>query len=753
VSRGGRRALSEKPSRAPRRRAPVTVPSVDGAANVVIADGSGDAAAMLSQALTDAGLWADLARAAAAAGTAPADLRILVKPELGGFAAGPSTATDPALVEALIDLLHDAGFTNVVVGGSRDSWSLWLENRDVLVLADLLGYRFATPKGRAYDIADLGEDLAPFAFPAGAVLHGSSLARAWSEAQYRIVFAKNRTDERDAYALCLDCLIGALPLEDKDYHYRYRFGAGEVALELLRATPVDFALIDAIVSSHGSGGARAPCSIETRTVIASRHLLLADYAGAAKMGLDPYASPVNAAALRALGLPARFRIDGNLACYPNWRNVHPLVCESTRQRDAWVAAARTVKPWLQSLDRDLFPIKHPVDDKLNGALAPVLAQVDDSPLAFWAMIGLNRYVAGVHRSIEAYATLFRKDALRHRDVPLGLDLERFTAADYEVIEDELRPMTALVRSLPTDANGLRWRYLDEAVVFEFTRVVPLPFEEFAARVDVTRTIQFMNDYIGGVAVPVARDEHGRVTHQAERNLYLPQPNYLVLSDGDVIDVTKLEHATYGVAEHRMAWKTIVSQNGSARFDDGIVSFAREDEDTRVSICGRQLFNLPPFWQAVNLDLLPELKTLLVTDAYTTFFRRTLANLEAVAEGREVRIGRAWHDPAIGTELLPLDRAIESFTRLKDKFGGKAPAELVALFRQGSATPQPIAIDADGFRHFKAPATAIAAPSADGALSDALRAFVGEIGAAWRDFAAALQKDAATALTQLAREGK
>ncbi len=725
---------------------------MDGAADVVIADGSGDASTLLSQALTAAGLWADLARAVAAAGAPPADLRILVKPELGAFAAGSSTATDPALVEALIDLLHDAGFTNVAVGASRDSWALWLENRDVLVLADLLGYRFTTPNGRAYDIADLSENLAPYAFPTGAVLHGSALARAWGEAQYRIVFAKNRTDERDAYALCLDCLIGVLPIEDKDYHYRYRFGAGEVALELLRATPVDFALIDAIVSAHGSGGARAPCSIDTRTIIASRHLLLADYAGAAKMGLDPYASPINAVALHALGLPARFHIEGNLGCYPNWRNVHPLAAESTRQRDAWVAATRTVKPWLQSLDRDLFPIKHPVNDKLNGVLAPAFAQLDDNPLAFWAMIGLNGYIAAVHRGLEAYATLFRKDSLRRRDVPLGLDLDRFTPADYERIEDELGPMTALVRSLPADANGLRWRYLDEAIVFEFTRVVPLPFEEFVARVDVTRTIQFMNDYIGGVAVPVARDEYGRVTHQAERNLYLPQPNYLVLYQGDVIDVTKLEHARYGAAEHRMAWKTIISQNGSARFDDGIVIFAREDEDTRVSICGRQLFTLPPFWQAVKLDLAPELKTLLVTDAYATFFRRTLANLEAVAEGREVRIGRPWHAPAIGTEPLPLDRAIESFARLKDKIGDRPLAELGALFQQRLAGPQPIAIDADGFRHFKAPAMVIETPSTEGALSDSLWSFIGEIGSVWSDFAAALQKDAATALTQLAREG-
>src|SRR4051794_17483428 len=168
----------KQPSRT--ARALAKVPSVETVANVVIADGDCDTSALLSKALNHAGLWVDLAHAAARAAVSPANLAILVKPELGAFAPGSPTATDPTLIELFIDLLHDAGFTNVVVAGSRDSSALWVENRDILVLAALLGYRFATPKGRGYDIADLGEDLVPFPFPAGTVLHGSSLARAWT---------------------------------------------------------------------------------------------------------------------------------------------------------------------------------------------------------------------------------------------------------------------------------------------------------------------------------------------------------------------------------------------------------------------------------------------------------------------------------------------------------------------------------------------------------------------------------------------
>src|SRR5215470_7252270 len=147
--------------------------------NAVIADGINDPARLLARPLEEAGLWDGLRQTAAA--TDPALLRIVIKPELGAFALGSPAATEPAVVELLIDLLHDAGFTNVTVVAARDSSALWAENRDVLVLADLLGYKFSTEKGRAYEIVDLGEDLVPGGFSNASVLRGSNIARIWLE--------------------------------------------------------------------------------------------------------------------------------------------------------------------------------------------------------------------------------------------------------------------------------------------------------------------------------------------------------------------------------------------------------------------------------------------------------------------------------------------------------------------------------------------------------------------------------------------
>ena len=152
-----------------------------------------------------------------------------------------------------------------------------------------------------------------------------------------------------------------------------------------------------------------------------------------------------------------------------------------------------------------------------------------------------------------------------------------------------------------------------------------------------------------------------MTHQAERNLYLPQPNYLALYGGDVIDVAKLEHVRYDDREHKIFWRTVKSPNDSAAYDDGAVAFtAIDDNATRVSVMGRQQFTLPLFWQVFDLDLWPELKDPLVTDAYLTYFDKTLDNFLARYEGRHEPVGRPWVERAGETDgpddaLAELDR--------------------------------------------------------------------------------------------------
>jgi hypothetical protein len=169
----------------------------------------------------------------------------------------------------------------------------------------------------------------------------------------------------------------------------------------------------------------------------------------------------------------------------------------------------------------------------------------------------------------------------------------------------------------------------------------------------------------------------------------------------------------------MFWKTVKSENRSAIADDGIVTFEALGDDTLVTIWGRQHFCLPPLWAALDRELTPTMKRALVTEAYGRFFARTFANLEAVAEGRDVRIGRAWSDASEG-EPLPVERLSDAVKRLQQENGFDLLATLRSVLpRPGAAGPEPARIDADGFRHFEGAPAATVGPIGS-ALSGALQ---------------------------------
>ena len=224
------------------------------------------------------------------------------------------------------------------------------------------------------------------------------------------------------------------------------------------------------------------------------------------------------------------------------------------------ALDRLVEPWLQRLDPELFPLKHPLDARLNAMVAEFLADPGGNAISQWLLPLVNTLLGWIGEAIDSYRTLFDKDALRRHAVPLGIDLDAHTGWC-------VRRAGGGIAAARTDRRGRAigfransaWRYLDEAVVFSYTRTLPIDFGLFVRRVDIARTIQFMNDYLGGVVVALAHDASGRPVRQAERNIYLPQPNYLVLYQGKPIDVSKLEVVEYDTGRHRLFWKTVAER--------------------------------------------------------------------------------------------------------------------------------------------------------------------------------------------------
>ncbi len=375
--------------------------------------------------------------------------------------------------------------------------------------------------------------------------------------------------------------------------------------------------------------------------------------------------------LRRAGLPRRYGIDGDLSPYPGWQNVPKALAESVRRRDRSAGIARMIRPWRQQVNPEIFGFKRGLDERLNELATDWLGRLDRQPAALGAKVALNHALANIERLIHGYRVLYDKDRLFRRRTGLAMRPADYTDGDYESMIDYLEPLSQVAAGTPPDRNGLRWRYVDHSVLFEFSRLLPIDYDDFVGRVAIAAAVRLMNDNIGGACAVTARDRQGRITRQAERNLYLPQPNWLVLFGGETIDVGKLELIRYETDRQQIFWRTVTSANRSALYDDGIVTFGRDERGyTRVTIVARQEFALPLFWQVVDIDHLPRIKDALVSDAYTRFFSRTLANYEAAYEGRPVGIGREPADEPADDPAAP------------DREAGGFPAEQAAdlLFR-------------------------------------------------------------------------
>jgi len=653
----------------------------------------------LDEALDSAGLMLAIDQRLQETGTTADQLHVFIKPDLAFFFRPLTTITDPQLVEHLVAWLRNQGIANITVGIAKDSSSFWLESRDPVILADLAGYQFDS-----YDFVNLGEDLSREVFPADSILRDSSLSRAWIEANFRIVFAKCRTDEEFTFAAALQSLIGILPSPDTELQYYQRLRPEDLASELLRLVPPHFAIVDAFVANQGSAGSRQSHPLHASTIIASSSIVLADWAAAGKLGVDPYRSSIVAKAVRERGLPCPSTVTGDITPLPAVKNVHPMVADAVARRNTSLEAQRSAAAWLQSVDRELFSFTDALTDRINRNLAGQFGNLDADPLAFSSFLTMNYSLGGLSQLDQSSKIVFKKDQLHWMERPLNIRIDNLSSADYEASKAYMLPLEERVLQLSPDSNGMRMEYLDNSVLFHFSRHLPIPFDDFVNQVDISKSIRMINDYIGGACVPVSRDDSGRVTHQAERNIYLPQPNYIAFSGGQPIDVSKLEFIEYSTTEHKIYWRTIKSENNSARFDDGTVAFTRTAQnETLASVVGRQEFILPPFWQMMQLDLYPALKDYLVAGAYKTFFANTMANFTADFEHRPYRIGRPWPSPA-QDQATPVIASEKLSTALND-FASKARTEidrLTSRFSLRTETPVPVSIDANGFSHFEAP---------------------------------------------------
>jgi hypothetical protein len=587
---------------------------------------------------------------------------------------GPA-AVEPRVVDELVDLLCERGWRSVAVAGACTLLDRDAGVGDVDALAAAAGLTGTTVAGNEYALVDLHSELVPAPVPTSSVLADRDVSKVWADAALRIVLARSVSDLADGYAGCLELLAEVVVAGPE-------ISRADLAVEVHRRLPAAVAVIDATVSSHGISGRSRFEPLETCALVVADDALLADVVIARLHGQDPAVSRPVREALREIGLPEGRRIVGDLTPFTGWLAAPPLTREAVRS--AGPVAERVAAAALRRDDEG-----DPVLTALRQGVEAVDERGGEAMLAAgFAALG---YGASSGRALlDAWSTVFDKGRVGRIDVPLGFDPAGYDEAEYESIPAYLAAFEQLLAGHPPD-DGLEWTYLDGSVVFEISRLLEAPYDEFVERVDISRGISLMADYLGGRVVPIKQDELGRPILQAERNLYLPQPNYLASWGGLPIDVCKIELVEYGDDMQRLSWRTVASPNGSATYDDGALTFAAAPgERTRVTVMGRQLFTLPAFWQAVDLDRFPELKAPLVEDAYRRFFTATFDNLEACFEGREHRIGRdPEHSP------LPTESASLLLEVAKEWLAEKPVGDPL----RGSGQPQPLLVDANGFRHF------------------------------------------------------
>ena len=691
-----------------------------------------DRAVVLEEPLGQLGLPEILAGVAKRSATPIPELKVVIKIDLSSRTAEAPTGTDPETAEALIDLLFQAGCTDVVLADTDEVSGDLLENRDVLARADLLGFQFVTPGGNPYDVVDLGEETESVDGFAGRLLEGRALSSVWHGAQVRIVLARNRTHAAFRFALTLHDLVGVVPGSSR--LCRTTDDPGELAVEIVQWTPPDLAIIDGWISSDGHHGQLVAKPNPTGCFIAGTDALLVDWVGAMRMNLDPHCNPMTAAVLRNTGLPHPHQVQGPTAPYSDWTNVHP-----------WLAAAQGVLSELPITDRARelfaevdeasFPYQNPVEGRVSSWLSKVAERANTSTAALSALVGAELAAAESVKLARSWQTVSGKSGLPRLDVPLGFDPTRYGADDFDEVVTYIEPLERLAAEAKAADRLLRWRHYGGSILFQYDTVIGAPFDDFVSRVDIGTAIWRVNDYIGGRELVTRHDDEGRAVHRATRRVYLPQPNAMAWVGGLRIDVCKLEVSAYEQDRHKVWWRTVHSPNGSAVFDDGSITFERADRGrTRVRVVARQEFALPPFWATLCPERYPWLTDRVYTANYRKFWDRSIANFEATYEGRDARIGYP-----IGADPNEPATIEERVRILGDRLRDSASWDGVGAL---SRRRRPTRVDEDGFTHFSGAdspqrSSIEAVPSKiRGRSSSALRGVLGLVG----EVAGAISRD-------------
>ena len=288
-----------------------------------------------------------------------------------------STYTDPALVTHLVDRIYEKGFRNIKIVEARSTLSVYFQNRDVKHVARYIGYQ----GGGKYEVVDLSDDCVDYDF--GGTLGRHTVNKDWKSADFRISFAKNKTHSYAYYTLTMKNIYGALP---EEYKFKeYHCGKGDIytpTIDFIKAFPIHFGFIDAVVSADGPFGIFAdPDPQLTMTIIGGKNIVAVDWVGAAKMGIDPMISRYMQEAVKVFGKP-RIRVKGDDQLYWYWANTPRIAAFGSDLLDKNFTFGYPVYYLMSAMDENEFPPqpdKSEFLNKLRGMLPEAREIVYKSP--------------------------------------------------------------------------------------------------------------------------------------------------------------------------------------------------------------------------------------------------------------------------------------------------------------------------------------------------------------------------------------
>jgi uncharacterized protein (DUF362 family) len=265
---------------------------------------------------------------------------IAVKPNASMFVRrdDDGVTTDPLLVLALVEYLHEKGYPNISVVESSNAYELTYSERNPITVMTAMGlnggvhsYVSARPEMTAhvvsadgrllpYRLVDLGADTTEVRtdeMPNGTL----KLGTAWVNADFRISFAKFKTHVYGGYTLLVKNTYGCLPEGDKMWHYHRPTGCAKPTIVQLKKCPVHFGIIDGIIAADGWMGVKWDRAIPRRPglILAGRNIAETERIACQVMGVDVDRSLMTRDVLDRLS--EETLLDGEIRPLQKWWNV------------------------------------------------------------------------------------------------------------------------------------------------------------------------------------------------------------------------------------------------------------------------------------------------------------------------------------------------------------------------------------------------------------------------------------------------